>query len=727
MAERLVKRWNDWSAGVGYPIDDGQTPGMYNASGLLGLKGELRVAPKKNTVTVGIDESHHYQYFFEEPVASQTPTVDATSSGSGNNLTSGQSVTVSHVVADQPNRVLLVWVFYNASSAAESGTQTFNGDALTLAKSAVFSGTFIGSLYYLINPDVGTHDIVKTLVFDPTGPTFDMVVIAMSLYTANQSAPVRASFSSTGTGTSIAKTEIDSATNEIMVMGSSCHANTTDTKEAAETLIATVLNAGNDMRGTASYKAGSAAGTMTHTLGASNAWVMVGASVAGTSPGPSHLYCQRGGRAGNTPCYLEKVDLFNSAFATLETGNYTLTNLKKCGQPTRYQSFWWLPDGDEFDPRKLTPATGAPSGELAASSAWTAGGADHLGNMNGQMIAGLTANGFAILGVDGTPTTTADWGSYFKVGDKNERPAAISGLSGLSFVLTVEGLFSFNAQARSGLVFEDFRSWRNVFDNIPMPSWRGGLLIPHPTGLLWWVPGELPVNIGIETKSGGMPASGVTELHGGRYMGVHPTGDYVWAIYQPLVSSTNVLILCGYSKTGDPRQLTWQVMGTATLQDAQHLAGIFVSAQSQPLASTYFTPTLFFGDNDDLAYHVLDQRAGPFRSRADTHAVQTSAEAFMSTLEFPDSLTLTRLVVYTSEDRVSGDEWQISLIDQNGEDINVGTPIRSGAVRHERPINRHDISRLTLHVAFTGTSAASRVPPAIKRIELYGDLAVGSA
>jgi len=99
----------------------------------------------------------------------------------------------------------------------------------------------------------------------------------------------------------------------------------------------------------------------------------------------------------------------------------------------------------------------------------------------------------------------------------------------------------------------------------------------------------------------------------------------------------------------------------------------------------------------------------------------------MSEIEFPEPLNLTRLVVYTSEDRVSGDEWQISLIDQNGEDINVGAPMRSGSVRHERPINRHDISRLTLHTAFTGTSAASRVPPAIKRIELYGDLAIGSA
>ena len=111
MSERLVKRWDDWSAGVGYPVDDGRTPGMYNASGLLGLPGELRVAPLKNTVAVGIDGSHHYQYFIEEPTAAVIPALDASSSASDTDTVSGSPHTLSwtsHTTAANANRMLVV-------------------------------------------------------------------------------------------------------------------------------------------------------------------------------------------------------------------------------------------------------------------------------------------------------------------------------------------------------------------------------------------------------------------------------------------------------------------------------------------------------------------------------------------------------------------------------------------------------------------------------------------
>ena len=689
---------------------------MYYASGILGLRGELRPAPLKNTVAVGIDASHHYQYFFEEPLAGQLPKFDASSSGSINN---GTTVTIAHTVANQPNRVMLIWVF-GSLAFNDVFEVTYAGEPTYIFASELVIPNLSARLFYMIEPATGTNNIV----FTSTPTAADYVVIAASFYDTNQTNPLHAGWSTTGTGTSIAQTGIDSSTNEIMVAGSGTAANTTDTKDAAETLIATVLNAGSDFRGTASYKTGAASGSMTHTLGASNQWVFVGGSLVGTAgAAPSYLYLMRGGKAGNTPCYLEKVDLFNSAFGTLETGNYTLTNLKKAGQPTRYQGFWWLPDGDEFDPRKLTVAGGAPSGELAASTAWAAGGADHLGNMNGQMIAGLKDNGYAILSINGTPTTTANWGSYYTVGDRDERPAAISGLSGLSFVLTVEGLLSFNDSGRSGLIFEDFRSWRNVFDNIPMPPWRGGLLIPHPTGLLYYTPGEAPVNVGVEVKGavGGLPPTGATELHGGRYMGVYATGDYVWAIYQPLLSSTAALVLCGYSQTGEPHDLTWQSVSTTTLQDAQHLLGIFVSAQSQPNSSTYSTPCVWYGDNDDLAYNILDQRAGPFRSRADTHKVVTSGDAFMGEMFFPVAVDLDDIIIET-QDMASGDEWQISVIVNNsGTDINVGAPIVASG-RHRRSLQSFEGTyRIMVHVSWLATSVASRVPPTIKRIELYGN------
>ncbi|KKL73105.1 hypothetical protein LCGC14_2078220, partial [marine sediment metagenome] len=43
--ERILKLWNNWGAGIGYLRDDGRTPGMYYASGILGGATELRAAP----------------------------------------------------------------------------------------------------------------------------------------------------------------------------------------------------------------------------------------------------------------------------------------------------------------------------------------------------------------------------------------------------------------------------------------------------------------------------------------------------------------------------------------------------------------------------------------------------------------------------------------------------------------------------------------------------------
>ncbi|KKL15229.1 hypothetical protein LCGC14_2507680, partial [marine sediment metagenome] len=299
-------------------------------------------------------------------------------------------------------------------------------------------------------------------------------------------------------------------------------------------------------------------------------------------------------------------------------------------------------------------------------------------------------------------------------------PTAISGLSGASFVLTAEGLFSFNSKGRSGLVFEDFRAWRGAFDSIPMPAWKGGLFISHPTGLQFYTPGELPVYVGVGSKSKGLPLSGVTEFTRGRYMGVHATGEFIWAIYQPDISSTTVQVQCGYTLSDDPTDLTWQVVTTTTLNDAQHLLNCFVSAQSQPLSSTYSTPVCWFGDETDLSYVVLDPQAGPFRARADIHRVNVSADAYMSELLFPEPVDLTELVVYT-QDMLSDDtdEWQMSfIVNATGNEENFAPIVTNG--RTVISLTNKLVHRLTLHVQWIATSTSDRVPPTIAKIELFG-------
>src|SRR4030042_3714790 len=67
--ERLLHVWDNWSAGIGYIRDDGRTPGLYYAAGIIGGINELRAAPYVNTVDlagVNATTDNIVTYFFDE-------------------------------------------------------------------------------------------------------------------------------------------------------------------------------------------------------------------------------------------------------------------------------------------------------------------------------------------------------------------------------------------------------------------------------------------------------------------------------------------------------------------------------------------------------------------------------------------------------------------------------------------------------------------------------------
>jgi hypothetical protein len=100
----------------------------------------------------------------------------------------------------------------------------------------------------------------------------------------------------------------------------------------------------------------------------------------------------------------------------------------------------------------------------------------------------------------------------------------------------------------------------------------------------------------------------------------------------------------------------------------------------------------------------------------------------MSEIRFTEPVDLTGIVVHTSSDMVDGDEWQISLIPNgSGNDTDVALCKGSGT-HHQRTIDRpsgKNLRTLVVHVNWTATSTADRVPPVIQSIELYGTPSVG--
>ena len=400
------------------------------------------------------------------------------------------------------------------------------------------------------------------------------------------------------------------------------------------------------------------------------------------------------------------------------------------GRPVRYQGKWYVTEkggGSEIYELTTISAAGTDDAWSAPSSNY---GSDHLAALNHQVVRVKSGNGVAILGEDQMPDD-GTWGSFFACGDKEEIAADLFAIGDLIYVLKPSGLYSFGeryGRTISGMVLEDYGHWRAAFDVMPTSKWKGGAVIPHPSGLLYYTPGEAFVPIGIEAQPGieGIVPSGATELEIGRYHGTTVAGDYLYTIYQPDPGATGALILCGHAPGPYPSNITWQCLGGITLaanvDNAVH--GIHCTALGFPEAAAEKNPTLWFTDavssaDSRLGYIILDSRGQPLRGRANTHKVTTSGDIWMSELQFDEPINLSRIRVYT-EDMAAGDEWLISAVyNGTGSDQQLGKVNESGY----RDISlgfKHKIYRFMLHVNFTGTDATARVPPTIKRIELYG-------
>ncbi len=436
-------------------------------------------------------------------------------------------------------------------------------------------------------------------------------------------------------------------------------------------------------------------------------------------------------RVGANAAEIIKIRMNNANFGTPATTDTASRNSAvPFGRPARYQGDWYVPD---------TSVVHKLSGISAASNdTWATGdaaGGTHIAMVNHQLAISKTGSGVRILEEDESPIVEAKWASYFFPGDKEEAAADFFAISDFMFVLKKSGLYTFgtkNDRTVSGMVLEDFGKWRASFDNLPTALWKSGAVIPHPAGLLYYTPGEAFTPIGIEAKPelGGIAPSGVTELEIGRYHGVAVAGDYLYTVYQPDPASTSALILCGHAPGAFPRDISWQVLGGLTLagnaDDAVH--GIHVTSLGFPESASEYNPTLWFSDatsgNQNLSYAVLDSRGQPLRGRANTHKTVTAGDAWMSEIYFAEPQEVKRVVVY-AEDMAPNDEWQISAVyNGTGTDVNIGKPITANG-RHERLVMRRDIYRFTLHVNFVGTSTSSRVPPSVKRIELWGPEARG--
>ncbi|KKN00090.1 hypothetical protein LCGC14_1141280 [marine sediment metagenome] len=730
---QLLKRWNDWSAGVGHLVDDGRTPGMYYASGLLGLRGELRPAPFINTsggtgnAIAGYTTSGSTAFGIAavalQPADSGTAVSILGDTGAG--VTNNTTLTFNGgvTVAQGDNRCLVVTVASTGGSAPTGVTH--DGNAMTSIGNVSSGSTLTLSLWQL----------VATTTFASIVVTFagavDIVGLAEEVINVDQTTPIGTFYNHSSTATTNPAAEVveDCEANSAILC---CIAtqNVTVTPPSGQDIFTIVEN--STIRGAAgSFKNPGLLGNPNYHF-----QYFFEESETADADNP-FLYAVRGHDEGTLGVYASKIILANTNFGNIQAGHHEISapfaTKLYAGQPARYQGLWFFPAGNDWTPRELTTvgSTTVAGDTLTAAGSGFAPGADHFANLGPQLVSavqdGTNGGGARILVLDGAPRTSVNWGSVFQVGDKNERPAGLRSLQGASFVLNREGLFSFNSKGRSGLVFEDLRSWPSTFKNGVLVPREGGLLFRHPSGLRSYLPGEPPEGLGLDSQILGkpLPPAGPTEVHGGFYHGVVVVGDFTYSLYQQDPNTDSALILVTYKNQRGNVSVT-QSLGTSALPAVPDLNGCTVVLNGTPISSAYTTPTLFFGDGSDLRYIILDPRASPFRARADTHRVNISADAYMSELRFTEPVDLTDLIIRTSADMVSGDEFQISLlVNGSADDIDVGPPAKGSGTRHIRTLDRKRVRSVVLHMNWTGTSAADRVPPVIQSIELYGKPTVG--
>lgn len=759
----LIKKWDNWSAGLGFQADDGRTPGWHFGVGIRGSIGCL--APSRAT---------EYAIVAHEVLTDAIPIVNfaagmtdgayaavsfmsdapltATTRGSVTTTTATNTDTNTTVAYATPagTDVLVICLMWNDSRTVTSidyGAIDIAGGEIDLQASGITAGAFRAAIYTVNDSDdAGEFDgVAQNLVVVFSG-TCDSVV---SLFVMN----------ATAFQTAISTHDSDGSLVTVAAAGASIGSGKTLNAFRSGHMI--IAFATNDVANTASSFTFVLEDGVSDTLNANILERIPATATVGATGATSYfsyqyfleenasqsmftpfLYAIRGRRNTTTSSnpyktFMEKFDTYGTEILQ-EAGSHAMDPVNGPGQPARYQGSWYFPAGNNFKPYKLTVGSASAMNDtLSATASGFVAGADHyamVGHQLGGAVEDGTRNGgIRILAIDGDPTTDASWGGDYAAGDNGLRPLGLASVEGLSFLLNRDGLYSFTSSAYTGTVFEDLRGWREILANIHMKSYKGGLLIPHTSGLLYYTPGSQPINVGIDRllKLQSPSNALTTQFTGGRYHSIAVAGDYVYAIYQPNQYSRAAYVLCGYM-IDSPTELAWIVMDSITLNQAGFGVNVFVQdtgigvTLASWIVASQFQPAVVYSVNGDLAYIRLDQNGGPFDhpNSTTTYTPRSTANAWMSELFFEQEMKLDRIVIYTANLEAGNDSVVLSRsVDVDTLERTIGASVVANG-RNVRDLGGLICNRFQLNVAFACATSHTELPM-IKRIELWGSPVVG--
>jgi hypothetical protein len=180
--------------------------------------------------------------------------VDATSN-SGAKLAQ-TSYSVTHVIGTGANRLLIVCVGHADTTSVSS--VTYNSVAMTSLVSEASGNTAKVRIYYLVEPDTGSHSITVTF----SGETARSGIGAISFTGADQNNPINTYGSADGTELVVPRVTLTTTVKDTYLIDSLYHGQDSSVRGTGQTSIYRATPDGQDTVG-ASYKALANAGSGT--------------------------------------------------------------------------------------------------------------------------------------------------------------------------------------------------------------------------------------------------------------------------------------------------------------------------------------------------------------------------------------------------------------------------------------------------------------------------------
>ncbi len=505
VAQERDEIWDDWSLGMGETKRETGRGYLFARGWDATRRGALGLSPHyqahNNTALTTA-----YGYGMEDvETAGSTLTLDAASTGKGS-VASGGTLTWSHTVASQSDRILIVGLDIDLridDSAFSAGLfyTTHGGASMTfLASRKGASGTNVTvALFYLLAPTTGANNIV---VQTPEGATVAIVGGAESLYNVDQDTPFGTVVSNTNTNGTPTVTVVTVSGDQILAVvgvegSATIAAGTNETERWDDTQ-------GTDVSGSGYTQAGSDGGVMAPSLTAGTDWVEIAVPIKPASTSSRSVMWW-----GDT------TKLFRYSFdpdtgVSLD-GTQTIAS-GVMGRPAKMNGKWYAPMASGTNARRLDDAS--------SDSGWADAGwnADHLATYQKGIQPTLTrVNSTTRNTVELNDDTSGNVGDTWtnesqEVGDVSTKITDLVEAQGELMVAKEDTLYRFGSEAESFNVIPFLDRGKIDSDNGKGLDAFGDEVVYPSSGNLWR-----------HKLGGGSLPIGANTIEGWRKVSVIPT------------------------------------------------------------------------------------------------------------------------------------------------------------------------------------------------------------